>query len=188
MSFAFVLSVCVAGCSQDGLVSDTKAVETEDLALGKAAQGDMSDWTQLWWEFNYTIDSPAPGGFVSCINYGAGEEAWFVGSGRAFAKQVFTPSGNVLQLIKYEMDDNVAIIGDETGDVWRIYRFNSHWTRHTGHNDGLTTVFQPDDSWYENEETGQRIKVLIFWRVTWEGDTVLSFEGNEVSCALMGPK
>ncbi len=179
-----LLALLVAGCTSD--MPTTFESDGEDTIRGKAAQGDRSEWQLM-----FTWDVPSglfANGVISCLNDGKGEDSWWAGTGAWYYKEVVTPSGNIIQNLKYDVGDDARIVGMDTGEVWYVYRFNSHFFQHTRRSDGHTYFHQPDHEWFVNDG-GERVRVTWLYDTVFDQDmNVVSDKSRIVSCSRMGPK
>jgi hypothetical protein len=190
----FSLSAMLVGCTdlaptapaaEDGSV----ALKTDTEAFGKAAQGDRSDWqlmvtgtiTEEWYDNGWyaPID-------MRCMNDGAGELAKWYGTYWWYYKETVTPSGNVLQNLRYEIGDDVMMVGQESGEVWYVDRWRSQFHQHTKQANGYTTFVQPDDMWFVNDD-GQRMKTLFLSNIVYdESMNVVSDKSKFAVCTIVG--
>jgi hypothetical protein len=155
------------------------------MSVAKAAQGDRSEWELM---LSGTLaEGDFPTGFLSCLNGGEGEDAWLVGSFYWFYKRVSTPSGNVNDNIRGEIDDDTALIGMTTGDYWKQVTWNSQFPMHTRRSDGLIHLRQVDNGWMEKETTGERVKILWHWNQVLDQDwNLISDDSRLVACTRVG--
>lgn len=185
----FVLALFVAACTDEVLPTASVGLEDTQPVFAKAAQGDRSEW-EVFEGWGGTItQGQFPTGYLPCM----GEDAWFVGSYQWYKKETVTPSGNVQLNLMYRLGEDVpggvpvALVGMDSGTVWPLYRYNSHFFMHTKKSDGLTYFVQPDQTWHVNEATGERIKAFYLWKTVWDADfNVVSDDSKLAACVKMG--
>lgn len=172
----FLLVLFLANCSEEPLITanEPDAVSTEQEALAK--KGATVEKDQLIIEEEGIVDGPY---FIPCLNGGVGDEVTFTVSYRYVTNIVSTPSGNQNYNGWIEEWSN-EFTAASTGDHW-VGSGIGH-VMQTFKADGDYRAVEPLRETFENENTGEKLKLLWHFKLTPE---VYSFE--MISCNVLGP-
>ncbi len=120
--------------------------------------------------------------YIPCANGGDGEIALVWGRYEFWGRTVETPSGNYKQ--HGEQRGWEMWRGVESGDLWQSRAFvNPTIFYNTRHSDGYTVLNEPAWAFYQNQRTGEVIRVKFLYQVMFDADfNIVRYEYKQNSC------
>jgi len=107
--------------------------------------------------------------YYACANGGAGADVIVSGHYEFWGREVATPSGNLKQ--HGELRGEETLEEPATGNVWKSLAFVVPTIFYnTRHSDGYTILNEPVWVVYENQQTGEIIRVKFLYHVVFGAD------------------